>query len=249
MKRLVSFALALIIFALPVLASAASATRMEGNFSIRNGITYRMTADEILAAERAYGTDMSMAGIGDFGVLDNTAPDGETYVDCVRINRLKLLGKTSNYGNIRFLLDENGRFFEMLYNIHAGNDEQFFYPGREAREDYARLKNDLKNKYGQPIGEVNSGKGSLLGAHTYAFNEAGSFGIVYTFSDCTQWLIQYDDCYCIIELFIRDHYAEPQITLGYVSGLFLSYRLVTENELAELLDDAKQRQKDATRDI
>lgn len=256
MKRLVSFALALIIFALPVLASAASATRMEGNFSIRNGITYRMTADEIMAAERAYGTDMSDAWIADarigesvISVVDNTAPEGKSLMGGVRINRLKLLGKLSDYGSLLFLVDENGYFCEMIYQINAGDYEQFSYPGDEAREDYARLKSDLTNKYGKPIGEVASGKGSLLGAHTHSFNQAGYFGIVYTFSDCTQWLLQYDDCYCVIELFIRDGLTSTDRLLGRVGSLHLAYRLVTADELAELLDDAKQRQKDATRDI
>lgn len=251
MKRLVSFALALIIFALPVLASAASATRMEGNFSIRNGITYRMTADEIMAAERAYGTDMSNAGTVNsvISVVDNTSPKGYSYLPGIRMNRLKLLGKTANNGSLLFLTDKNGLFCEMIYDIHAGDDEQFFYPGNEAKEDYARLKSDLTNKYGKPIGEVTSGKGSLLGAHTYAFLEPTGFSFSYTSSYCTQWLIQYDDCYCIIELFIRDAYTDSQRLLGYVSDLILAYRLVTESELAELLDDAKVRQQEATRDI
>lgn len=252
MKRLVSFALALIIFALPVLASAASATRMEGNFSIRNGITYRMTADEIMAAERAYGTDMSNAGTVNsvISVVDNTSPKGYSYLPGIRMNRLKLLGKTANNGSLLFLTDKSGHFCEMIYDIHAGDDEQFFYPGNEAREDYARLKSDLTNKYGKPIGEVTSGKGSLLGAHTYAFLEpTGYSSFSYTSSYCTQWLIQYDDCYCIIELFIRDAYTDSQRLLGYVSDLILAYRLVTESELAELLDDAKVRQQEATRDI
>ena len=104
--------------------------------------------------------------------------------------------------------------------------------------------------YNKPIGEVTSGKGSLLGAHTYAFLEpTGYSSFSYTSSYCTQWLIQYDDCYCIIELFIRDAYTDSQRLLGYVSDLILAYRLVTESELAELLDDAKVRQQEATRDI
>ena len=251
MKRLVSFMLAIIIFALPVLASAASATRVEGNFSIRNGITYGMTADEIMAAERAYGTDMSDAGKGNgvISVVDTNAPEGYSYMPGIRMNRLKLLGKLSDYGSLLFLVDENGHFCEMIYQINAGDYTQFSYPGDEAREDYARLKADLTNKYGKPIGEVASGKGSLLGAHTHSFNEAGSFGVVYTFSDCAQWLLQYDDCYCIIELFIRDGITSTDRLLGNVASLHLAYRLVTANELNELLDDAKQRQKDATRDI
>ena len=63
------------------------------------------------------------------------------------------------------------------------------------------------------------------------------------------WTHSYDDCYCIIELFIRDAYTDSQRLLGYVSDLILAYRLVTESELAELLDDAKVRQQAATRDV
>lgn len=243
-KRLISFSIVLVL--LFINSAYADTTRMKGNFTIRNGIAYRMSRENIVAAEKAYGTTQEAKNTT-FLVLDNDAPEGYTDVDIVRFNRMTLLGEEHDHCSLIYFLDKNERLTGMHYSINTGDYDKYNYPRTDAQSDYSRLKSDLIAKYGQPIGNVANGKGSLLAAHTYSYLAASTL-VTYTASNCTQWLVQYDDCYCIVELFIRDGSSMQQI-LDHVGGVYLSYRLVTAEELNELMQEAQQQQNEQYRDI
>lgn len=247
MKRLIS--LVAVFVALFACSAQADTKRIEEKFTIRNGITYHMHRNDVITAEKEYGTEGSMRD-DVMTVLDSESSNGwSSYVDTVRYwPSGGVLGKNS--GILNYIFDDNEQLIGLFYSISHGDNDKNFYPGSEAQTDYKRIRSNLIEKYGEPIGEVKNGNGKLLGAHTHRYLQAASFeDVIYTYSNCTQWLVQYDDCYCIIELLIQDSIMEMMSLAGYVQNLSLAYRLVDQNELNMLMNETQQRINEKNRDI
>lgn len=243
-KRLISFVSALIL--LLMISAHADTKRMQGNFTIRNGITYRMPKDEIISAERAYGNQKEPLSRG-LCIWDDDAPDGTVTISTLRFEGFPLLGETHKRCALGYCLDEKEQLIGM-YQCIIGGDDGYTYFKTDAKSDYSRIRSDLIAKYGPPIGELTNGNGTLLTAHTHAYIDADISDVYGTTSTCSQWLVQYDDCYCIIELFIREGNSALQ-TRGMVNSVYLAYRFVTATELDELMQDAQQRKNEQYRDI
>lgn len=99
-KRLITFSIVLVL--LFINSAYADTTRMKGNFTIRNGITYRMPRENIIAAEKAYGTTQEAIDTT-ISVLDNDAPEGYTKVNVVRFNRMTLLGEEHDHCSLALI--------------------------------------------------------------------------------------------------------------------------------------------------
>lgn len=82
MKRLIS--LVAVFVALFACSAQADTKRIEEKFTIRNGITYHMHRNDVITAEKEYGTEGSMRD-DVMTVLDSESSNGwSSYVDTVR---------------------------------------------------------------------------------------------------------------------------------------------------------------------
>ncbi len=244
MKRLISLVAVFVL--LFVCSAQADTKRIEEQFTIRNGITYHMHRDAVIVVEKEYGTE-DTPWDQQMRVRDADSLNGYVNVDKIQYSLPGALGKKS--GGLHYIFNENKQLIGLYYEIREGDKEKYFYPGSEAQTDYKRIRSNLIEKYGQPIGEVKNGNGKLLGAHTHRYLQAAYVDIILTYSNCTQWLVQYDDCYCVIELLIQDHVMSEMRAIGYVDALSLAYRLVDQNELNMLMNETQQRINEKNRDI
>lgn len=122
MKKMVSLILAVIFLCI---TSGFAETYME-SFTVRNGISFGLTLDEVKKIEKNTGP---LTKDGDYWKIENITISG-------------ISNSTVYYG-----FDSNQRLYEFHYNYNTPRTSYAF-----CEREYLRITQSLINKYGEPLG-------------------------------------------------------------------------------------------------
>ena len=220
------------------------------DFSIRNGILFHMRRDEVIQSEAAYGTDISRINDRTLYIIDDSFSDGYfDYSNILEIYGVSFFRAEAEYPSYRlhYFFDNSDCLIEMCYLDYGDNQ---LYKPELANEDYFRTLKMLEEKYGKPLAVMTNGVGSLLELHSFSHSAqvlSPELRNQVSIKDCSQWIIQYNDCFCLIELTLRKDktFAAER---GFVGPLMLSYRLYDYDEFQEVVNTATEEKRKATQD-
>lgn len=218
MKRIILICLCLV-----VLFSFINSCLAE-DFSIRGGIHFGMTIDEVKKCERANGLpDSSIYFINDsYGVIDKYYCIGyETEIAGIYGSRLLYY----------FDLDTK-KLREIKYELGSKYQSE-----QTATSYFTDISKSLNSKYGLPNYSSVLYSGSLYLIQTQNFYEAIFWSIDSSDVAFHEWLIDYGDYYVLIDSTYYESAAN-----SYVTGV--GYRYVTKEEEEKAIQDKTQREND-----
>lgn len=178
------------------------------NFRIRDGITYRMTTDEVKAFEDSLG---------------NADLLHETFESQLHYFHLTVAGIAQS--SIEYKFDEDDFLYEIAYRFE---DISMQSPYERPAAIFFEVKERLTQSYGEPI-YAGDGKIHPLHSDDYGFylrmtNRDSAYKIL----DYSEWLIEYDDCWVVIDLSLvkmGGHYC----TMAYRTVSHEDMKLVQES--------------------
>ena len=212
MRKIICIFLSIaMLWAMPGFANEAI-TAIGEDFSVRNGISFGMTLDEVNAIETQNGLPSGdiILDYGDAGLYD-----------LLRYNPSEIMGIPTNNGEVsllyRFRISDSHKLYEVAYFYGDMKDQIDTY--------YSTLKENFVTTYGIPLHD-NDGK--FFDVRSIMFNMRvnadKTFGTNYLGKYC-QWLIQYNDYYVDIDLFTENYQGEKRLYVGY--------RALSEDEVKE----------------
>ena len=256
MKKYFIMALAVMLLVNSCFAPAvAEVYKLNKKFSIRNDVKFHMKRGDVIQAETKYGTDMSRQKNATLHIIDDSVAGGYfTYSDIVEIRGVSFFREEAEYPTykLNYYFNEDDQLVEVCYLDYGDNS---LYKPEFANEDYSRTLKMLTEKYGEPTAVMINKNGALLNIHTFSHSSQTLSPAVFPSSikqvgikDCAQWVIQYKDCICLIELTLRqdDNTASKR---GFVGPLMLAYRLFDHDEFQEVVNKASEAKQQATQDF
>lgn len=223
MKRLAVLNLILITLLLNIPAASASTQYAvkDGDFSIRNGIHFGMSKSDVIESEKEYGTSVDYkedAPAHDFN------PTG--YQNRLMYKSITLMGYPNS--NLYMYFDSNDKLMSIGYAFGITSD---YPPSYETV--YTDVKELLIEKYGNAY-ITNSFLseelvGSMFGDDLYSYTVFRAFSNKPAFYKMDQWVVEYDNCYVIIDLY--------SWTMGSTAHTYLGYRGISPTEFDSLMDE------------
>lgn len=224
MKRLFATILALIMLCTGT--CFADTTKMEGEFSIRGGVKFGMTIEEVQAIE----------GTGKIWEDWNSYVLGNVTSLSYHEDSLAGISCQGGFNNLEYYfgVDDNLRGIRYWYG---------FFSSALAKDYFDELYEALSQKYGEPLDDSNALAGVFASPACDSFFE-GSV----TIPMISQWMIEYDDSYVIIDLIIQ--------STGTHSKTFepmIGYREITQEEMnsiwTEVIKDAEKKLNERDSDL
>ncbi len=202
-KGMIFGVLVLLFLALISCSALADTTRIEEDFSVRNGIKFGMTLEEVDSIEFISNGPPHGDVILDYG-------DAGLY-DLLRYNPTEIMGIPTNNGEVsllyRFRIPDDHKLYEVAY----------FYGDMKDKIDtyYSTLQESFIATYGAPLHEDD---GKFFDVRSIMFNMRvnadKTFGTDYL-GKYTQWLVQFNDYYVDIDLFTENYKGEKRLYVGY----------------------------------
>lgn len=217
MKKFISILLAMII-AMASVSAFAEATAMEGEFSIRNGIKFGMTIDEVEKIET--GINSLSPGNREYAENKDTM---SYYVDSIAgINLVRAASDTIEYSFCK----ETGELEAVSY-----------WFGYDIAREYDSLKSAYQSKYGMPIHE-NDGHLFDITPPVLESSMTGFYSQVYDLTAYCEWLVKYEDCYVVLDIFTLDN-----------NQMYAEYMRITNEEMEQLAVDNSAKKEQRNSDI
>ena len=207
MKRIVS---ALLIFAL-LLSSAAFAEfiQIDGDFSIRGGVMFGMSPEEVKAVES--GTPSENERNGEFSL---------GYAGLDSLAGIPILRNRSDV--ITYVFPLPGKKLDAVeywFGYYDGGADKYF----------EELCGTISNKYGKPL-HYNDGKTfARLTPTLETWLSYVGMGI-YKMGQLGEWVIDYGNYYVMIDVFTLRDDGTDQLIVGY--------KYISAEEMAEIISDA-----------
>lgn len=171
MKKLISFVL-VIVLALSMVAAMAE----EEEFSVRNGIKFGMTLDEVKAIEAANGNE-----------------NGEEFGRTISYENVSVAGYPGT--SIEYWFDD-GSLFQIVYFIGDDTDDE---TEEFAAKAVSELATSLEEKYGEP---AYAGGKVVAPTRSEKFDSYIGQGMFYKIPAFSEWLIKKANGYVNIDLFL-----------------------------------------------
>lgn len=225
MKKSISLLSVILIFCL--ISSSAEVTKIDGSFTVRNGISFGMTEQEINTIE------VEVNGLQE-GTINNDSLNGYTTLEF----------RAESIAGIE-IVHAMGRTIEYYFNTTDGKMESIeYFFGYKVENHYEDLKKSIMNKYGNPL---HDNDGGIFGIITPSLRTALlsiQYGMLYSgISDYSEWLVQFDDYYMIIDLYTATAKSGSGTTLN------LAYRFISIDEIQKYIEDAETNQKQRDSDL
>lgn len=207
MKRLVS-----VLVSLVLMVSCFSSALAAEDFTLRSGIKFGDTLEDILAKEKTLTRDSE----------DDDYEGKSSY---------RFKGKIAGYSDAScsFSFDDDGKLNDMEYNFN----QNICTSRDEMNSVYKKLYDSLKRQYGNPLGNTGGTAylitGSAIGTASTIialFSSIGGYSADYF--DYDEWVVDCDDYNVkidIISFYSRSDY-------GYRYHVALSYHCFTDEEYA-----------------
>lgn len=200
MKKLISLLIAMII-TVGLMSVFAETTVMEDDFSIRNGIKFGMTVEEVREIEEGE-------------VSDNTVEINEEWDDYI-LGIVKTVGyhKESIAG---IPCSGNSTNLDYYFNINSGLLEGIrywygYYDSALGKEYYNELYDLICEKYGSPLHD-NDGKlfDVITNAFGNYFSAGGDSKIRYA-----EWLKEFNDTWVVVDVVLNEMTSGyPELVVG-----------------------------------
>ena len=215
MKKLCSLILAAIL-----LMSTAVAPALADDFTLRNGIHFGWTLEQIEAVETLTKNDDLI-----------TTDDG---------SHIEYKGKIAGYDDsvCMFFFDVDGKLTDMRYDFDATSRD-------DASSMYSTLSKSLTRQYGKPLGNTGGTLNIITGE---AFDHFGLMVYLYTYLlngggdyyDYDEWIIDVNDYQVKIDLI---SYYVRNSSYEYTYKVVLSYKRFTdEDRLNALIENMAEQE-------
>lgn len=216
MKKITALMLSMVMIILSVTsASAMEIRQMDGNMQFRNGITYGMTMEDVIAFENSKGNT-------EYETSEND--DAEVYSRSISYSS-EVGGEPAT---LMYHFDQKDTLIGMDYNFASDNNKD--------QNKYNKMYTSIVQKYGEPME-----KGDIISSSLYSITLYENLrtwasyqylGInSYKLTDIAQWIVSFEDCYLLIDIHYKSSY-------GY--QLCIGYRLFSETELENLLKNDQE---------
>ena len=214
----------------PATPKLETQTETANSFTIRNGITFNSTIEDVRKIEK----------MNEHVVLDeeyDADKDGTIDESIYKGTILGYDGSSVNY------------YYDKSQDGHVRAIDYRFFGTLKGNEKYAEFKQDLTNKYGAPfIDDMKKTFPLFQKEFTYNYSYGDIRGHNNIFSDyqmVSQWLVDYSDCSVLITLCTEynEYFGDCEC--------FIYYDLYTQSEIEALFEavqeklDIKQQQKNS----
>ncbi len=245
MKRLISTILFFVVFSTCIIGHAFA-----DDFSIRNGIYFGMSKQDVLKAEKEYGTEDPREGTYLFYYDHANIAGMDGFIGYYFMDNKKLTGI-----DYRFR-DENVKY---LTDVKSQSEKEALYV--KAKEAFDTIDEVLSNKYEQ-IG-FKDGKNSIsyvyfdqpntfMGDFYYPFYKLsnGMYGVEYdtSFFDLygfKQYIVPNGDDY--VEIVIMCYHWEKEGSLEIITRIH--YRPISKEVMEETINAAQEEQEKMNNDL
>lgn len=191
-----------------VLLVSCQIAHADDTFSIRNGIQFGMSMEEVCNAERAYGTSIDGAISGP----EESDYNPTEYMQLVKYTYVTLMDYPQSV--LSYYFDSNGELMSIGYVFGIGSKNPPSYSAV-----FSEMKELLINKYGTPYNENEFLSGdlatSMLSDDIYTCSLLQSVGMGANFYDLNQWIVEYSDYYVLIDLYNLKLFSSTHTYLGY----------------------------------
>lgn len=196
--------------------------RIDGDFSIRNGIFFGMTPTDIIKREDGKGEENS-----NFPEFINIGYSGFDSLAGIPIEH-------NNSDVITYRFDKwTNELMEISY--------WFGYYDYNGTKYFSELKNNISNKYGNP---THDNDGEIFPSPTTKFESDINFlsgTKSYDISNYSEWIVQYDNYYVLIDLYLISGPSSDELSMGY--------KIITNEEMASYEKGVVQNQQDRMEEI
>lgn len=219
MKRLISFMMVLMLMFSSV-AAYAEGSRIEEDFTIRNGIKFGMSVEDVRIMEEALGGNAE----GETRTKNSSAMGSVTRWG-YHVDSIAGIACTGNSTTLNYYFNAN----ELLEGV-----EYWFgyYSPSVGRANYNEIYGLMCEKYGTPL---HDGDGKLFDVRTSAFDSYFSskqFGSNNTVT-YAEWLVEFNDTWVVIDVVLHDMKVKSG-ELEFIVG----YRSISKEKMASLVIDA-----------
>lgn len=239
MKKIISLILVGILMMLAISANAES-------FSLRNGICFGDTMDEVLEKETFAideiddGTSDEEADVSD-GDEDEDEDEGK-YPYYIETAKGTVAGISSSY--VKYKFDQDKTLREVIYYFSNNSSKD------SSDSDYESVYEGLVRKYGSPLGYSNGScyivtgaaiEGAVLSA--YLFEMIGGYGDI---RDYDEWDIDTGEHHVKIEL-AQYYYGSSYSSLTYANQM--SYTYFTDDDLTAAMAEKQEAREAVDSDL
>jgi len=178
MKKYICILL-LVVFVMSLIPAFGEANRIEGDFSIRSGVKFGMTIDEVDRIE----TEVNGLPAG------TRQNDSDLYYGVETLAGISGLG---GYDDLWYTFDKS-----------TGQMNYFRYDFGRKTSHYEELKANIIGKYGNPIHDNDGNIFPIITDGMKTFLKRGL-----RISPYCEWLLQFDDCYVVMDLWVQPDYDQ-----------------------------------------
>lgn len=217
MKRLISFLVVLII-AFSTVASLGETIKMDGTFSIRNGIEFGMSVETVRKIEE------KVTGNALYNSREsNSSIMGTVFKLYYEEDSIAGIPCTGSGGNVCYYFDNEDMMLEAISYWFG------YYENKQAITYYNEICEIMSEKYGAPLFTEEEDK--LFYVLTPAFSsfltyEQGNLLKQYAYS---QWLVEYENIWVLVDA-VMCAGLEPALNVGY--------RCISAEEMNKIVIDA-----------
>lgn len=210
------------ILCLVLMLTCLSWALADEEFTLRNGIVYGDTIDDILKKETTLVQDKD---------------DSNTF-------RGKIAGYDGAY--CTFFFDDDGKLNEMRYSFEDACTSR-----DKADEIYDKLKESLKRKYGTPLGNTGGSCHLITGSaiskmaiYVYLLGELDGYSGNYI--DYDEWIVEADNYNVKIDL---TSYYWRDSDFNYYYYVDVSYLRYTDQDLDDAINEKNKEQQEVDNDL
>ena len=207
MKKLI---LLILIGALLLTGTAlAEFNKMDGDFTIRGGVMFGMTPDEVKGIESGTPSESEERDCFElgYGGLDSLAG-------------IPIYRAASDNIEYKFSLNDRKLYaIEYWYGYYDGGADEYF----------TELCSTITKKYGEPL-HYNDGKTFSVTTPTLK-SWMGYVGMgLYSLRQLSEWVVEYNNYYIMIDVFTLRDKGTDQLIVGY--------KMISKEEMAEIITEA-----------
>ena len=215
MKKFISILLAMII-AMASVSVFAEATVMEGEFSIRNGIKFGMSIEEVCAIETTTLCDVK---------TKNSVTMGKTTMYGYQASSIAGIPCSGKSPTLRYYFNSEGK----LEAIHYWYG---YYSHNSAWSYYHEMYDLMCEKYGEPL---HHSDGEFFDILTPAFDTYFASNGYMKISGYAEWLVEYDDIWVVMDVLLNDMKTKSgdyEFSVGY--------RCISKEKMAAIVSNAER---------
>lgn len=216
MRRVISILTAIIII-IATASAFAEGTTMEGDFSIRSGIKFGMSINEVRGIETNSAGETSTKDSATMGTITQLGYHADS------IAGVPCSGKSTT---LNYCFNSTGK----LEAIHYWYG---YYNRNSASSYYKEIYNLMCEKYGTPLFNDDGGLFDICSPAFDNYFLSKAYGGKNTIPAYSEWLVEYDDTWVVIDVVLHD--------MKVKSGDYefsVGYRSISKENMAKMVGDA-----------